>query len=63
LAYSQQVVDRLTPDDLTPECFSPIHNRNYTMTWLLFRAADYVAEPMGHAQLTRQLWEQRYSNK
>ncbi len=63
LAYSQQVVDRLTPDDLVRECFSPMHKRSYTVAWLLFRSVDHAAEHMGHAQLTRQLWEQRNSNE
>lgn len=59
LTYSQQVIARLTPEELARECFSPFHNRHFTVAWSLFRAVDHAAEHMGHAQLTRQLWEQR----
>lgn len=57
--YAQDVVSKLTVDDLGKENFSPQHQRNFTVAWTLFRALDHLSEHMAHAQLTRLLWEQR----
>jgi hypothetical protein len=57
--YAQNVVATLSVEDLGQERFSPQHDRNYTVAWCMFRALDHLGEHMGHAQLTRLLWEQQ----
>jgi hypothetical protein len=57
--YCQNVVGKLTMADLGQERFSAQHNGNYSVAWFLLRTLDHLSEHMGHAQLTRLLWEQR----
>lgn len=59
LAHSQQVLARVTADDLTRMVFSPIHNQSFSGAFALMRALDHIAEHVGHLQMTRQLWELR----
>lgn len=56
-AYAKGVVNRLTADDFGKARHSPQHKREFTVAWCMMRALDHLAEHMGHAQLTRLLWE------
>lgn len=58
--YVQGVVATLSAADLGQEHFSPQHNRHFTTAWCMFRTLDHLAEHMGHAQLTRLLWEEHH---
>ena len=59
LAYTRQVLERLSIEDLDTPCFSPYDGRTYTSGFYLFRVLGHVASHLGHAQITRQMWEQR----
>jgi hypothetical protein len=59
--FAEGVAAKLTAEELGQERFSPQHNRNFTVAWSLFRALDHLAEHVGHAQLTRLLWQQQKS--
>lgn len=53
-----RVVGGLTTADLARPVYSPQHERQATVAWALLRCLDHLAEHVGHAQMTRQLWEQ-----
>jgi hypothetical protein len=59
LVYVQDVLSRLTLADLEQECFSAARNQSYTVAYCLLQALAHFAEHVGHAQMTRQLWEQQ----
>jgi hypothetical protein len=61
--FAEDVVANLSAEELGAERFSPQHKGNYTVAWCMFRALDHLAEHMGHAQLTRLLWEKEKGNK
>ncbi len=63
LAYSQQVLQGLTTADLTAERHSTRHGHSFTVAWALLRALDHLAEHVGHAQMTRQLWVQQQQSQ
>jgi hypothetical protein len=58
-AYAKGVVGRLTAEDFGSLRLSPQHKREYTVAWCMVRSLDHLAEHMGHAQLTRLLWEEQ----
>ncbi|MFW5748462.1 MAG: DUF664 domain-containing protein [Chloroflexota bacterium] len=58
-AYVAQALARLTYDDLMLTRQSPIHQREYSVSWSLLHALEHTALHIGHAQITRQLWDQR----
>lgn len=53
------VLDKLTVDDLTKTRFSESRNRTYMYAEAIFHALDHTGLHVGHAQITRQLWDQR----
>ena len=53
------VLDKLTLDDLTKTRFSESRNRTYVYAEAVFHALDHTGLHVGHAQITRQLWDQR----
>lgn len=56
--HSLAVINRLTPADLGRNVPSPLHTgRSFTVAWSLLHHLEHVATHVGHAQLTRQLWE------
>lgn len=57
-AYCRKVVTQLSVADLDQMRISPQHKREFTVALCLFRSLDHMAEHMGHAQMTRLLWEQ-----
>ena len=54
-----RVVGGLTTADLARPVYSPQHDRHATVAWALLRCLDHLAEHVGHAQMTRQLWAQQ----
>ncbi len=59
MADAATAIEPLTLDDLAQERYSPRHQRNFTVAWLLHHALEHAAQHVGHAQLTRQLWDQQ----
>ncbi|MBW1696501.1 MAG: DUF664 domain-containing protein [Deltaproteobacteria bacterium] len=59
LAYTKGILERLRLEDLETICVSPKDDRKFTKGWVLWHVLEHVANHLGHAQLTRQLWEQR----
>lgn len=55
------VLEPLSLEDLAQERFSARHKRSFTVAWLLHHALEHTAQHVGHAQLTRQLWDQQES--
>jgi hypothetical protein len=53
------VLDKLTVDDLTKTHFSESRNRTFVYAEAIFHALDHTGLHVGHAQMTRQLWDQR----
>lgn len=58
-AYLRTAIPRLTLDDLTKDCPMPGRDRSLRGSWALLHALDHLASHVGHAQVTRQLWDQR----
>ena len=59
LAHTQGVLDALTLQDLEASRTSPRDGREYTVGWALAHALEHTAIHVGHAQITRQLWDQQ----
>ena len=59
LAYTREVLERLSVENLDTPCFSPFDGRTYPSGFYLFRVLGHVAGHLGHAQITRQMLEQR----
>ncbi len=59
LAHSRGVLESLTVRDLSAVRVSPRDRREYTVAWALFHALEHTALHLGHAQIVRQLWDQR----
>jgi uncharacterized damage-inducible protein DinB len=59
LAQHEQVLAALQLVDLEAIRFSTRHNREVSVMWALAHALDHTATHLGHAQITRQLWERR----
>lgn len=60
LADVKIALDRLTPDDLTRSVASEPHGgRTFRVSWSLLHALEHLALHVGHAQITRQLIDQR----
>jgi hypothetical protein len=58
-AYVRDAIPRITFDDLTQERPMPGRDRSLRASWALLHALDHLASHVGHAQVTRQLWDQR----
>ena len=58
LEYIRQVLERFSIEDLETPCVSPRDGRTYTAGFFLFSMVGHVASHLGHAQITRQMWEQ-----
>jgi hypothetical protein len=59
LEYVRGVLSGLTLADLEQEHFATSRNGNVTAAFGLLHALAHLAEHVGHAQVTRQLWEQQ----
>jgi hypothetical protein len=59
LVYVKGVVEKLTLDNLKQTRISTRDDRNFTAGWALAHALEHTALHLGHAQVTRQLWERK----
>lgn len=59
--YVRNGVGRLTLADLEQPRTIAGRDQEFTVSWALLHALEHTATHIGHAQLTRQLWEQRTS--
>jgi uncharacterized damage-inducible protein DinB len=59
LSLARRVLEKLTFDDLTTERRSPLQDRAFSKGWALLHALEHTALHTGHAQITRQMWDQR----
>jgi uncharacterized damage-inducible protein DinB len=57
LSYASQVLERLTLDDLEAPRLWSRDNIQVTVGWLLAHLLSHTAIHAGHAQVTRQWWE------
>ncbi|NJL93464.1 MAG: DUF664 domain-containing protein [Anaerolineae bacterium] len=62
LNYVRAGLAHLSPAQFAEEREAPLHTprngRRYRVLWSLYHALEHTATHVGHAQLTRQLWEQ-----
>ena len=60
-SYLKVAFERLTLDDLSkPRSNQPnFPQREFTVGWALLHALEHTGLHVGHAQITRQLWDQR----
>ncbi len=62
-AYVADAFERITVADLSAErSFRYRDRQNGSAGWALLHALEHVGLHLGHAQITRQLWEQRASS-
>ena len=59
LTYAARVLEGLRREDLTAVRVSPRDGRGFTVGWCLAHVLGHTGIHAGHAQITRQLWEQR----
>ena len=59
LIYVTKAAESLRLANLQEIRTSPRDNRKYTVGWALAHALEHTALHLGHAQVTRQLWEQQ----
>jgi hypothetical protein len=59
LVYVEGVTKNLTLDKLQEMRISPRDDQKFTTGWALAHALEHTALHLGHAQVTRQLWEQK----
>lgn len=57
--YLRGALERLTTNDLAVVHTVPGRGREVTAAWALLHALEHVGVHTGHAQITRQLWDQR----
>jgi len=59
LAYCRGVLEGMALADLADMRVSPRDGREFSVGWSLAHVLEHTALHLGHAQVTRQLWEQR----
>jgi uncharacterized damage-inducible protein DinB len=59
LSYAEGVLAGLKLADLKETRTSPRDDRKFTAGWALAHALEHTALHLGHAQVTRQLWERQ----
>ena len=59
LTYMKRVIGELALEDLEAICVLPQDGREVTKGWIIFHVLEHVANHLGHANITRQLWDQR----
>lgn len=58
-AYIRAGLPKLTADDMGKMIVEPGRTREFGVGWSLVHALEHVGLHLGHAQITRQLWDQR----
>ena len=58
LAHSQRTLESLTLEDLM--IVRPHGDHEYRAAWSVLHALDHTAVHVGHIQMVRQLWDQRF---
>lgn len=59
LAHSQQMLAGLTAEEWTDTRQIPGQSRVVSVGWALLHALEHIAEHVGHAQITRELWDRQ----
>lgn len=59
LDYARGAAERLSTADFGGERRTPDGKRTVTAGWAILHALEHTALHLGHAQITRQLWQQR----
>jgi hypothetical protein len=59
LAFARNLLEKFRLEDLDKQCLAPLQGDTRSAGWALFHALEHTALHMGHAQITRQLWDQR----
>jgi hypothetical protein len=59
LGYVRSMLEKLKLTDLQEMRLSPRDKRKYTAGWALAHTLEHTALHLGHAQVTRQIWEQQ----
>jgi hypothetical protein len=59
LEYSRTVLEHLSLSDLEAQRVRPRDGSQVTVAWALGHALEHTALHLGHAQVVRQLWDQR----
>jgi hypothetical protein len=59
---SEAVLSGLTPDSLTEMRYAPLQKSERSVGWVLNHMLAHISEHVGHAQLTRQLWDNQQLN-
>ncbi len=57
--YARDALERATVADMALVRTMPNRNMQVTVAWALLHALEHVGLHLGHAQITRQLWEAR----
>jgi hypothetical protein len=57
--YVAAALERLTPADLAKISSVPHDDEPVTIGWCLLHALEHTGLHLGHAQITRQLWQQK----
>jgi hypothetical protein len=57
--YMRRVFEQMTMGDLDKMNRSPLHDKDFRASWAIQHALDHTALHLGHAQITRQLWDRR----
>jgi hypothetical protein len=57
--FVRGVLEKLSVDDLSQSRFIAARNRDYVIAEAVFHALDHTGLHVGHAEITRQLWDQR----
>lgn len=58
-SYAAGALERLTPADFAATSPVQYSGKPVTKGWALLHALEHVGLHLGHAQITRQLWQQR----
>jgi hypothetical protein len=57
--FARDLLQSFTLDALSKECLAPLQGKRFTGSWALLHALEHTGLHMGHAQITRQLWDHR----
>jgi hypothetical protein len=55
----RRVFEQMTMGDLDTMNHSPFNGKDYHASWAFQHGLDHTALHLGHAQITRQLWDRR----